>query len=485
MGVDEDLRLRTLQELAILDSEPEEAFDRITRLASELFGAPMSVVSLLDDKRQWFKSRVGIRAAETPREFAFCAHAIKNETGELIVEDAHVDARFQNNPLVTGDPNIRFYAGSSVQAQNGSPLGTLCVMDTKPRTFTIAEQRALRALAQVVSDAIALRSALSTLSEREAALRISQQELQTAHDALSKKEALWTSILDNAGEGIVAVDSEGRFTVYNRAAKRLTRVDNDLSLDSPRLAKAAGGSDSVLYHRDGVRRLALGETPILLALRGRADTTEEILAINDGKKHYIEVTSTALRNSSGIITGAVAVMHEVTALREAELRLTEMAKQDALTSLPNRRSCDEKLQEWHNLAQRDFHYSVALVDIDWFKRINDSHGHEVGDEVLIAVGKVLRNTAREADFVGRYGGEEFLLLLHNQELSTLSRSLERFRAAVAATAAQVSVTASFGATSYVKGCTTLAMLRTADSALYRAKRRGRNIVETAECERTN
>lgn len=132
-------RLRVLRDLAILDTAEEEAFDRITRVAASLFGVPIALVSLVDEQRQWFKSRVGMDTCETDRDISFCAHALgRNEP--LVVEDARSDPRFSENPQVTGPPHIRFYAGAQLRTSSGFDLGTLCVIDVGPRRRPPAEQ---------------------------------------------------------------------------------------------------------------------------------------------------------------------------------------------------------------------------------------------------------------------------------------------------------------------------------------------------------
>ncbi len=127
---DEERRLRALRRLRVLDSLPERLFDDIVLLASEICGTPIGLISLIDTDRQWFKARVGLDATETPRSHAFCAHAIMAPDQLMSVADATRDPRFAANPLVTGDPNIRFYAGAPVVTPEGEALGTVCVIDT-------------------------------------------------------------------------------------------------------------------------------------------------------------------------------------------------------------------------------------------------------------------------------------------------------------------------------------------------------------------
>jgi diguanylate cyclase (GGDEF)-like protein len=142
---DETQRLRTLQSLQILDTPADERFDQITRMARRLFDVPIALVSLVDEKRQWFKSRQGLDVTETPRELSFCGHAILDDA-LFIVEDATQDERFHDNPLVCSTPDIRFYAGCPLRAPNGQRLGTLCVIDLVPRTFSATDREMLHDL---------------------------------------------------------------------------------------------------------------------------------------------------------------------------------------------------------------------------------------------------------------------------------------------------------------------------------------------------
>ena len=151
---DDEHRLQALRQMLILDTPPEERFDRVVRFAAEEFEMPIVLVSLVDEKRQWFKARVGIDACQTDRESSFCGHAI-TQPQIMVVPDAHQDERFHDNPLVVGPPHVRFYAGATLQLPGGQIVGTLCLIDQKPRTldeFDLAILGSLREL--VVSELI-------------------------------------------------------------------------------------------------------------------------------------------------------------------------------------------------------------------------------------------------------------------------------------------------------------------------------------------
>jgi phosphoribosyl 1,2-cyclic phosphodiesterase/CheY-like chemotaxis protein len=145
---DEERRIASLRELKILDTEPEERFDRITRLAAALFHVPMAIISLVDEDRQWFKSCIGLNAKETPRDAAFCAHVVYSRE-PIVVSDAFQDVRFADNPVVTNEPRIRFYAGYPLMLDDGSCIGTLCLLDTRPRTLDGPDLERLHDLADL------------------------------------------------------------------------------------------------------------------------------------------------------------------------------------------------------------------------------------------------------------------------------------------------------------------------------------------------
>ena len=146
----ENARLAELHHLGIMDSPDEQAYDDITRMAADVCGTPVALITLIDGERQWFKSRLGVQERETPREVAFCTHAIDNPGRPFVVNDATKDPRFESNPLVTGDPNIRFYAGAPLVTSNGHALGTVCVIDREPREISEAQLEELQFMAQQV-----------------------------------------------------------------------------------------------------------------------------------------------------------------------------------------------------------------------------------------------------------------------------------------------------------------------------------------------
>lgn len=164
MSMNDAARVAALQKYAILDTEPERAFDDLTLLASYVCKTPIALISLIDENRQWFKSKVGLSASETSRDVAFCATAIQ-QSDLFVVPDALEDERFRTNPLVISEPYIRFYAGAPLINEDGYALGTLCVIDQTPRELGVDQKAALKALSRLVLSQMEFRRNLILLKE--------------------------------------------------------------------------------------------------------------------------------------------------------------------------------------------------------------------------------------------------------------------------------------------------------------------------------
>jgi len=191
-------RLRALRSYKILDTKPEERFDEPTQLAAIICGVPISLITLIDADRQWFKSKVGLEIDETPRAQAFCTHAIM-QPQMFVVPDAAQDERFARNALVTGDPHIRFYAGAPLATADGHLLGTMCVIDRKPRTLTDEQKRALEILGRQVVANMELRSNLRELKDALAAREAAEGPTGEAAQGLDEIiETLQTAVSDLA-----------------------------------------------------------------------------------------------------------------------------------------------------------------------------------------------------------------------------------------------------------------------------------------------
>jgi two-component system NtrC family sensor kinase len=184
----ESARLEALRQYQILDTDPEEVFDDITRLAAYICQTPIAVISLVDRDRQWFKARVGLGPAETSRDCAFCAHAILEDT-PTVVPDALADVRFADNPLVTAEPYIRLYAGAPLITPEGFRLGTLCVIDRVSRTLDQGQIAVLRMLANQVMTQLDLRRELSAVTKSLTEHKRVEKELRERVDQLEAKSS--------------------------------------------------------------------------------------------------------------------------------------------------------------------------------------------------------------------------------------------------------------------------------------------------------
>ncbi|MBD1909848.1 PAS domain-containing protein [Leptolyngbya sp. FACHB-16] len=216
-------RLTALKRYEILDSAAEEEFDDLVRLASYICGTPIALISLTDSHRQWFKSKLGTPLPELPREMTFCSHAILEPMQPMVVQDALDDDRFADNPLVSNDPNLRFYAGHPLVTPDGYPLGTLCVMDYIPRHLNSAQLEALQMVGRCVMTQMELRLNLKRLEHQ----RTQQQETEAK---LRASDQQVVNLLEHMTDAFLATDRQGHFSYINQEAATILQREKHLLL---------------------------------------------------------------------------------------------------------------------------------------------------------------------------------------------------------------------------------------------------------------
>jgi signal transduction histidine kinase len=240
----ESERIKALRSYGVLDTLSEKEYDQLTAIASQICGCKMSLISLVDEDRQWFKARVGLDVSETARELAFCAHAIHEPRKTLVVPDARLDNRFHDNPLVTGDPHLAFYAGVPLVNEDGLSLGTLCVLDSEPKTLTESQLNALNALAEQVMALLELRRSKMALERTLGNLEEKNRELEqfafiAAHDLKSPLNGIssLTDVLIDSHSEMLQQEGVRMLNAIRGSSQQLSSLINGL-LDYYRLDSA-------------------------------------------------------------------------------------------------------------------------------------------------------------------------------------------------------------------------------------------------------
>jgi diguanylate cyclase (GGDEF)-like protein len=327
-------RLKALRSYEILDTEVEQAFDDIVKIAAQACNAPIAVINFIDESRQWFKAELGLGIRETPLDISICRHALL-EQDMMIIRDTRTDQRTCINPLVAADNGLRFYAGALITSHDGFPLGTLCVLDRQPRDIRPEQLEVLSALRRQIM-----------------------------------------LLLD-----------------YRRTNRAQLRLLNELDEE-----------------RDAMAQLAY---------------------------------------------------------------------RDPLTGLLNRRAFENRLDYQLSLSNTQHEpATILMMDIDYFKRINDTFGHLQGDRVLVQAAELFRHALRSKDVICRWGGEEFIALLTHTTLSHAGDIAQRIHDMLAASTLQnelgdLTLSVSMGITGLRKTDTMESVIQRADGALYDAKRAGR------------
>jgi diguanylate cyclase (GGDEF)-like protein/PAS domain S-box-containing protein len=464
-------RLAALGRMELMDTAPEPEFDELVETAAAICDVPISLVTLLDDRRLWFKASIGLGMREMPRELAFCAQAIQL-SDVLMVEDATVDPRFAENPLVTGEDHFRFYAGMPMQSPDGFPLGTLCVLDRVPRKLSTTQVSALRVLGRQVNARMELR--LHRMQVERALVQAEEARVK-----LAASENLFQAFMNSGPFMSFLKSSDGRFLYYNKmfAEKLGITLDQwigrlDYELFPPDLAQG--------YREMDKRVLETNATCVVTEPTVDSDGT--IVHWKTYKFPCTDADGAKLIGGVSLdVTTELQRAEEVQRyqgeLERANGQLQELAATDPLTGLANRRIFDERLTvEFAQSKRKKRALSVLMLDLDSFKRRNDLYGHQNGDEALQQFAKLLEGSVREGDLVARYGGEEFVALLPETDEAQAMQLAWRILEAMRAREWDYEpLTVSIGAASRDAATTSQRRLvNLADEALYAAKRAGKD-----------
>ncbi|MCU1676578.1 MAG: hypothetical protein JWM93_1336 [Frankiales bacterium] len=441
------------------DTPPEAAFDDITRVAAHVTGAPTALVTLVDGDRQWFKSahNLALNVRESARNVSFCANAILQDD-VMVIPDLSLDSRFSEHPLVALDPAIRFYAGAPLRTESGLRLGALCVVDYEPRTLTEAQTDALRSLARQVMKELELRKRLHDL----AATVTGQRQVSSP--------GVLQAIVDNAPAVIFLKDVEGRYLMVNKEFERLHGVQ---------------GRDVIGQREATSMPRAVGVRAVLAdvrALETMAPVTTEIAVLDtEDVEHTFHAVKFPLLDWAGRPFAVATIAADITDRIRYEEHLEYLADHDALTGLGNRRRFERELaMRLRELRREGGSGAVLVLDIDNLKHVNDSAGHQAGDQYILSIGERMLGVLRETDQLARLGGDEFgVLVWHADEESarvTVQRLLEAVRDhSLDVGGRVVRATASIGCCVFSSGDLTRDDVQAAaDTALYAAKDAGRD-----------
>lgn len=289
----EKLRLEQLKQLLVLDTPSEPLFDEIVKLASKICGTPIALVSLVDENRQWFKANCGLdEASETPKEVAFCSHAIL-EDKLLEVVDASKDRRFKNNPLVTNDPNIRFYAGAPITISHGVRVGTLCVIDRTPMQLTPQQAELLECLASIVSKALIARK---------------EWIEENFH-----KSGVLEAIVEDSNDAIIGETVDGFIFSWNAAAEKMFGYTNQ---------EIIGRHVSVLFPKEtDVNEELVFINKIKNNKKIKHYETERIA--KNGKRIQVSISLSAIKNAVGEIVGISKIVRDITEQKKLQNKIAE------------------------------------------------------------------------------------------------------------------------------------------------------------------
>lgn len=492
-SLDEQARREALHAYEVLGTPPEAEFDELAQLARTICGAPIALISLLDDHRYWFKSHIGIDATEVPRGGGFCVHALASRA-LLVVEDAQLDPRMSSSPLVTKPPHIRFYAGAPLITPEGVPIGTLCVLGLTPAHLDEFQREGLAMLGRHVVQLLELR-------RRNATLQLSIRERHAAEQALTAMKRDLERLVEERSRALAEANAElkQRVRESEQAEERYRQVvelspaaififvgetcefANNAAMQ---MLGATSATDVVgkplgeLVHPDCHHSVLSHMDGLYATWHGLPRVEKKFMRI-DGVVLEVEIAAAPFIHHGQ--PGRIIVVHDITQLKRHQTALEHQINHDTLTQLASRSRLVEQLDAEIAHAERSGEQvHVVFFDLDNFKVINDSLGHPVGDQVLCEIASRLSRSMRREDTLARLGGDEFVLLITQASSECLAQIiLPRMQGAIGRPmmidGQEIFVTASIGVSTYPgDGEDSRHLLKCADIAMYRSKETGRN-----------
>jgi diguanylate cyclase (GGDEF)-like protein/PAS domain S-box-containing protein len=468
-STDETEKLNALIRYQIHSLEPDGFLQDFTHLAAQVCGAPVAVLSVTRPDRIEHISRAGAAVAEQASEDSFISRAIL-ERDRFVVSDAMADPRFKGARSQPGVGGIRFYAGVPLSTPEGSLVGVLSIMDDKPRELSEGQCRSLGSLAQAIMSRLELR-------RKDLELEQAMAEREKAFEALNASEERCAMLLRGASDGLWEWDLETNEMHFCAGWKAMLGYGvSDLNHTPDEWFKRVHPEDIERVQSEIMSHL-LGLTPQF--------QSEHRVRKHDGSYRWMLSRGLAVMDSNRHVYRMTGSLTDVTDQKQAEKKLLHNAFHDALTGLPNRVLFMERLT--HSLTRvkdgEGYTFGVLFLDLDRFKVVNDSLGHQIGDQLLIATARRLESCLRPGDIVARLGGDEFAIILeHVKHVTDAVQAAERIRERLASpfnlSGHEVFISASIGiALNQTSSEQPDELLRNADTAMYRAKDQGRGCFE--------
>lgn len=456
---EEHSRIDALRSLQILDTAPQDCFDRITGLCRQIFDCSVALISLVDEDRQWFLSAQGVDVTETPREYSFCAHALTGGRA-LLVSDALEDDRFSASPLVVAGPRLRSYLGQPLATRNRHLIGTLCVADTRPERFDEKDVAALRILAKTVEDLIEAHAQRKESAHLAAHLEDRSARIEEANRVFRQAEK-------TAKIGSWELDLETGALHYSEQALEILGYKDEERLTLEKVLDRYVAED---------RSRVEGKMAEVIETRGSSSLEVDFVTF-DGQRKHLMVVGEYLDGGIDRPARLVGIFQDISEGYHARLALERAADRDALTGLFNRHAFDRILGERMRLQRAsDEDFFVLLIDLDGFKDVNDTFGHLLGDAVLEEISARISDTVPEGATAARWGGDEFAVITPvGTSLAGArkigSRLIKVIGAQVAIADRRIDVSATCGMARSDDVVSAREFMRRADLALYHGKSR--------------